>query len=121
MFLMDKPTMTTILTITQTILLDYFFYSPECLDPFLKYFSDFTVSEYINVYNDSDYSFKMEIKYDWEARKEFTSYLMSHGIHRSLVDILHFTDEELKAFENLIPKCTGVHHDFKQIIERAHH
>lgn len=121
MFLMDKETMVGLLNICQSILLDYFYYAEECLEPFFKYFQEYMIDEYVTFYDGADYSTKMELKYDWQSRRNFTAYLMSKGIHRSLVDILHFSDEELNAFENLIPKYTGVHHDFKQSIERANH
>lgn len=121
MFLMDRETLVGILNITRSILLDYFYYSPESLAGFFQYFQDFMVKEYLDFYEEAEHSYKMELKYDWQARKELTNYLSSFGLHRSLVDVLHFTDEELYAFENLIPKCTGVQYDFKQSIERAYH
>jgi hypothetical protein len=120
MFLMDRETLVGILNITQSILLDYFYYSPESLLRFFKYFQDFMVDEYLRFYEQADEGYKIELKYDWQSRRELTSCLASYGLHRSLVDMLYFSELELHAFENLIPKCTGVQHDFKQSIERAH-
>lgn len=121
MFLLDKDMFTGILRVTTIILQDYFYYSNECLAKFFDEFVEVIADDYVQFYSNATDKLKHELKYHPLKRKYFTSYFVSYHLHEVLAAKLHFTEMELQAFENLIPKYTGVHKHDKQINKRAYH
>ena len=111
---LDRGILNDIMTVTCSILQNNFYYSETVLDRFIDTLSDVLADEMEALDQWIDQDFKMMMKYDGLARKEFTCYFVSEHLHDVLVYDMHFSDQELDAFENILPKYTGVADDTKQ-------
>lgn len=119
LLVLDREILQDIMTVTCTILQNNFFYSEPVLSRFVDTMADVLGDEMEALDEWIDQDFKMTMKYDRLARKEFTCYFVSDHLHDVLVYDMHFSDQELDAFENILPKYTGVTDDTKQRSERA--
>ena len=107
MAIFDRLTMKEILQVTCAILHKNFFYDEECLARFLDDFTDdiceeldlFEIHAARNIIN--------ELRFDQLARVHFTCYFVSAHLRHTFIHKLHFTDQELHAFESILPKYTG--------------
>lgn len=97
-----------ILHITTRILKDYFFYDEEALGRFLNLFTEKVGTEYSRLNSESNQELLDFLEYDPIGKKQFTSYFVSLHLHDVLVDDFFFSDEELKMFDNILPKYIGV-------------
>jgi hypothetical protein len=121
LLVLDREILHNIMTVTCSILQNNFYYCEDVLIRFVETFADVLEDEMEALDEWIDRDFKMTMKYDGLARKEFTCYFVSAHLHDVLVYDLHFTDQELDAFENILPKYTGVTDDTKQRSQRAHY
>lgn len=119
MVLLDRLIYKGILRITTRILQNNFFYDEGSLARFLQIFDATMKEEYLQFDLAADSKFKWQLKIDKYLRHDFTSWFVSYHLHDILVDDLFFTEEELDAFENILPKYQGVQNDSKQINKRA--
>lgn len=100
-----------IITITLTILKDNFFYDDDCLRRFIKKFYEVIEFEYLKFSNTIDDEIRDYLENDWAGRKDFTSYFVSYHVSNILVEFLFFSEQELKLFENILPKYIGANND----------
>lgn len=121
MFLLDREVSEGIYKITVDILQNYFFYDVESLVRFSDIFVQYIADQYVEFDRSVDQAYKMQLRYDVTNRKYFTSYFLSAHIHDILVDKLHFSEQELDCFENILPKFVGESNDVKQTGKRANY
>jgi hypothetical protein len=118
--LLDTVILKGILSITTKILKFNFFYDEESLERFFKLFENYIVEDYLCFEKNATKDVILQLKLDSQARSYFTSYFVSANLHDILVCEMHFTDSELDAFENLLPKL-GVNHGSKPSRKRAYY
>ena len=104
---MDKRIFTGIFELTTNILKNHFFYDTESIRSFQDEYTMKIANEYCLFEQQTDEDFIRRLKSDLMGRKYFTSYFMSYHLHDILVENLHFTEQELDLFENLLPKIVG--------------
>jgi hypothetical protein len=119
LLVLDRQILQNIITVSCSILQNNFYYSEDVLIRFVDTLSDVLADEMEALDSWIDLDFKMSMKYDVLARKEFTCYFVSSNLHDVLVYDMHFSEQELDAFENILPKYTGVTDDTKPRSERA--
>jgi hypothetical protein len=118
---LDENVVKGILRITCSILRDNFFYSEEALGRFLDIFADLVSEEveYCACYMDEGY--QLRLKYDKQERKEFTCYFITCQVHDILVDFLYFSDLELDAFQDFLPRYTGAYENAEPTTKGTYH
>lgn len=122
MVLLEKDILKGILQITCNILKNNFFYDDFSLKRFLDIFQEVMTEEYTAFEQCTEQEFLDELKNDKTTRLYFTSYFTSANLHDILVHDLHFTEQELDCFENMLPKYSGVNdNDTKQTSKRAYY
>jgi hypothetical protein len=109
--LIDFKLLENVMKVTCLILQNNFFYSEGCLALFLNDFQDRLEFHYHKLEDQADNCFRIQMKNDRIARKNFTAYFVSYHLHDTLVEDCHFSEIELDLFENILPKYTGVHKD----------
>jgi hypothetical protein len=120
--LLDKEILKGILQITCNILKNNFFYDDFSLKRFLNIFHEVMTDEYCAFEQYTDEEILEELRNDKVTRQYFTSYFTSANLHDIFVHDMHFTEEELDCFENMLPKYTGVYdNDPKQTNKRAYY
>ena len=92
MRILDFSATRTILEVTCDILEKNFYYDKDAVSRFLTIFSD-EVSE--------------ELERSYRSRLYFTIYFVSANLRHILMYELHFTEQEIQAFENFLPSYTG--------------
>lgn len=118
---LDRIALEEMLTVTSLILQKYFFYDEESVSRFFHVFTDEMERELICFESEASLETRIQIKHDRVARLYFTIYFASFQIRRVLINYLHFTEAELKAFENLVPKNSEVAKNAKSCSQRAHY
>jgi hypothetical protein len=118
MLLIDYQVYHEIFKLTAKILRDNFFYSNEVLSRFIEMFNKTIEAEYEILEQTAADDFRKEMKSDQLMRFQFTSYFVSVHLQNVLVDEFHFSDMELDAFDNILPKLIGANSDVKQSNER---
>lgn len=114
MRILDFSATKTILEVTCDILEKKFFYDKDALSRFLNVFSD-EVSEEIEVFLDNAYPETLdELERSYRSRLYFTIYFVSANLRQILLYHLHFTEQEISAFENFLPSYTGERHGKQQ-------
>jgi hypothetical protein len=108
------------LRITCSILGEYFYYDKKEIKPFLDDFADDFVDDLTEFMQTADPEIIDELKRFSKSRFYFTCYFTSEILHRNLVEKLHFSEQELLAFENILPKYTGERSYAKQKHSRTH-
>ena len=107
MRILDFSTTKTILQVTCDILEKKFFYDKDAVSRFLNVFSD-EVGEEIEIFIDYAYPETLdELKRSYKSRLYFTVYFVSANLRQILLLHLHFTEQEILAFENFLPSYTG--------------
>jgi hypothetical protein len=119
LLVLDREILHNIISVSCSILQNNFYYSEEVLSRFVDTLGDILGDEMEALDEWLDQDFKMSMKYDILARKEFTCYFVSSHLHDVMVYDLHFSEQELDAFENILPKYTGVADDTRPRSERA--
>ena len=108
MCLLDKEIFSEILKITCCILKHNFFYDDYCLRRFINKFMRVMEVEYSLFIHAADLELKTFLKYNDKARGSFTGDFLSYHLHFILVDYMHFSDQELNQFDNILSKIVGV-------------
>jgi len=119
--LLDRDILEEILYYTCTILKKHFFYDEESVMRFLHRFTDTIESELIRFGNWANQEIQIQLKYDRSARFYFTSYFVSVNLRNVMVEHLHFSESELEAFDNVLPKYSEVIESVKPCNQRAHY
>jgi hypothetical protein len=102
--IIDKTALKQILEVTCSILINKFFYEPETVIEDLNYLGDY-LSEELEIFQAvADEDFILELENDKVVRLYFTCYFISTHLREFLIGELHFSEQELKAFENFLPK-----------------
>ncbi len=116
--------MKQILEVTCSILERNFYYSNESIKRFLDLFTEDTLDELENFEAFAEQRILDELHNSYKARLYFTCYFTSAQLRYIFLNELHFTEQELKAFENFLPKYQGDKTNEKQQQpkhERANH
>lgn len=114
MTIFDAEIMKRILQVTCTILERNFFYDSEATKRFLDLFTEDTLVELENFEAFAEPRIIDELHRSAKARLYFTCYFTSAQLRYIFLNELHFTEQELHAFENFLPKYTGDKSNEKQ-------
>lgn len=121
MTIFETEVMKGILLVTGSILRRNFFYEDEALSSFLIGFTDEIKQELGLFQAYAEYGILDELHKNRKARLYFTCYFVSAHLREYFLEHLNFTEQELVAFENLLPKYTGeFSYGDKQGCTRAH-
>ena len=114
MHILDLQATKTILQVSCDILEKKFYYDSDALTRFLNIFSA-EVGEELERF--MEYAFEEtldEICSSRKTRRYFTIYFVSANLRHILTNHLHFTEQEIYAFENFLPAYTGERHGKQQ-------
>jgi hypothetical protein len=107
MLIFDRKITGQILSLTCSILRENFMYDDEFLKEFLDDFKDY-LGEELDIFEEyAEPRILLSLKYDGKARAYFTCYFVSAHLREMLINRLHFSEQELQAFESILPKYTG--------------
>lgn len=121
MTILETDVMKGILLVTTSILRQNFFYEDEILSKFLCGFTAEIQQELSRFQASAEFGVLDELHNNRKARLYFTCYFISAHLRDFFLHELHFSEQELIAFENLLPKYTGdFDYDDKQGCSRAH-
>ena len=118
MAIFDAVIMKQILQVTCMILERYFFYDSDSVKRFLDEFTDDTIVELDNFGMFAEPHVLEELHNSDKARLYFTCYFVSAQLRFILINKLHFTEAELRAFENFLPEYTGENNGKQQTSKR---
>jgi hypothetical protein len=107
MTIFDPTVMKKILEVTCSILERNFYYDSEALKRFLDLFTEDTLDELESFEAFAEPHILYELHNSYKARLYFTCYFTSAQLRYIFLDKLHFTEQELKAFETFLPKYQG--------------
>jgi hypothetical protein len=112
-----------ILNVTCSILRTNFYYEDESLDDFVKIFTNDISTELLFFEANAHPETLDKLHEDNKARLYFTCYFVSAHLRDIFINKLHFTEQEIYAFENILPKYTGEsrRYETKSEYKRAHH
>ena len=114
MHILDLQATKTILQVSCDILEKKFYYDSDALSRFLNIFSH-EVGEELQRFMEHAYDETLdEICSSRKTRMYFTIYFVSANLRFILKSHLHFTEQEIYAFENFLPKYTGERHGKQQ-------
>jgi hypothetical protein len=119
MTIFDANVMKSILQVTCSILERNFFYDSETIKRFLDLFTEDTIVELDNFEAFAEPEVLEELEYNATARLYFTCYFVSAQLRFIFIDKLHFTEQELQAFESFLPKYIGEKNEKQQPSKRA--
>lgn len=114
MAIFDSEVVKAILGVTCSILEKNFFYDKEAISHFLNAFTEDTVIELNNFEQFAEPEIIAELHRGGKPRLYFTCYFVSAQLRHVFLNELHFTEQELYAFENLLPKYTGENYEKRQ-------
>jgi hypothetical protein len=114
MTIFDANVMKSILEVTCSILERNFFYDTETIKRFLDLFTEDTIVELDNFEAFAEPEVLEELHNSPTVRLYFTCYFVSAQLRFIFINELHFTEQELKAFESFLPKYTGEKNDKQQ-------
>jgi hypothetical protein len=114
MAILDGDIMEKILLLTCSILEKNFFYEPEEITKFLDVFTEDSVMELEEFEAFAEPRTLVELELNPKARLYFTCYFVSAQLRYVFINFMHFTEQELKAFENFLPSDTGDNSHDKQ-------
>jgi hypothetical protein len=118
---LDRIALEEILLVTCCILEKHFYYDQACISRFLNIFSDVLKFE-INFFDlQAEPELRYKLKHDKQACFYFTIYFVSAHMREILIDHLYFSELELIAFDNLLPKYSEVNKNVKPCSQRAHY
>ena len=107
MAIFEPLVMKEILKVTCSILQRNFFYEEESLKNFLDIFTYDISNELLFFEANVEQRILDELNSDKLARLHFTCYFVSAHLREIFIHKLHFTEQEIYAFESLLPKYTG--------------
>lgn len=99
--------MKEILKVTCVILRNNFCYDDENLSMFIDIFTDDIAKDLSSFELFAEKSVIDELHRNTKARLYFTCYFVSLSIRDLFINKMHFTEQELVAFESILPKYTG--------------
>jgi hypothetical protein len=103
----DQYMLKAIVTVTCAILRNNFFYSDERISWFINMFTDEIANELDFFETFAEQYILEELRTDRLARFHFTCYFTSTNLRRVFINDMHFSEQELYAFENILPKYIG--------------
>jgi hypothetical protein len=103
----DPKVMKEILGVTCSILERNFFYAPEELNFFLETFAEGFSEDIVGFESYAEKEILAELHRSKKARNYFTCYLVSAHLRDIFINEFHFSEQELEAFENILPKYAG--------------
>ena len=118
MAIFDAEVMKQILKVTCSILERNFFYDSDNIKRFLDLFTEDTLVELESFEAFAEPQIIEELHSNYKARLYFTCYFVSAQLRFIFLNELHFTEQELKAFENFLPKYTGENNGKQQSPKR---
>lgn len=110
MSIIDAALIKSIVKITCSILHCNFYYSIEKIGWFIERITDDMANNINDFELNGDKEIIAQLRRDSITRLYFTSYFTSVHIRQTLLDGLHFTEQELQAFESILPKYIGEPH-----------
>lgn len=118
--LLDRRIFKEILLITCAIFENNFFYDKASIERFLKIFTK-VIKKECEIFDECmDENLRLRLKYDYDACKEFTAYFVSVHLREIMIEHLNFSEMELQAFENVLPKYSEASDDVEPYSQRAH-
>jgi hypothetical protein len=103
--------MKELLHVTCTILKDNFYYDNDALDRFLYTFKEHMTVELIEFGLNTEREVLAELHHSYRARWHFTCYFISAHMREIFLHTMHFSEQELFAFDNILPKYLGAKQD----------
>ena len=115
--------MKEILTVTCSILQANFYYEDESLKEFIGVFTNDISNELLFFEANAHPETLEKLHKDGKARLYFTCYFVSAHLRDIFINKMNFTEQEIHAFENILPKYTGEirHYEAKPKHKRTHH
>ena len=107
MAILDNTLTKEILLVTCSILKKNFFYEDTSLVKFLDNITVDLIRELDYLETHADQNILDKLHHDSATRLYFTCYFVSSHIHNIFINDLHFSEQELQAFESILPKYTG--------------
>lgn len=107
MTIFDTTTMKEILQLTSAVLRNNFFYEDESLSHFLNHFTMHIEQQLTEFETYSDEWILNELHGDSMVRYYFTCYFVSAHLRKYFIGEMNFSEQELYAFESVLPKYTG--------------
>jgi hypothetical protein len=106
--LLDRNMTSSIAKIASNILSRHFNYDKDSLDNFHQMFASNINFEHAILQENADREFKHIIWGDKIKRLEFTAHFVGYHLCMTLHEQLHFTENELSCFENILVKYIKV-------------
>lgn len=118
-----EPTVTKeILGVTCNILRKNFYYDDSDMVRFVRIFTERISRELSNFEVLGSPAVIRELRSDSVARLYFTCYFVSAHLRDIFIHDMHFSEQELSAFDSILPKYAGENHfENKQGYKRAHY
>jgi hypothetical protein len=107
MLIIDKKALKQMLEVSCSILAKNFFYEAATIKAFLNKFSNHVGGKLELFELTADQEILDELRHDETARLYFTCYFVSAHLRDLFLTELHFTEQELRAFEGFLPKYIG--------------
>ncbi|HSX39114.1 MAG TPA: hypothetical protein VLI92_00800 [Candidatus Saccharimonadales bacterium] len=114
MAIFEPAVMKQILGVTCSILKKNFYYEDESLSFFLNEFTANLGQELTDFEMFANESVVADLHNDKMARFYFTCYFVSAHLREFFIHRLHFSEQELNAFESVLPKYTGERYEKQQ-------
>ena len=105
--IMDRQTLKEILQVTCGVLHTNFFYEKERVIEFLDNFTETLKLEIILFTETVEPEIINDLLTYRAARFYFTCHFVSTHLRKTFIERLHFSEQELYAFENVVSKYTG--------------
>lgn len=119
--ILDRQTLKEILQLTCGILHHHFFYEKKTVAIFLSEFTDVLQNEIRGFINSVETEILDDLLTYRAARFYFTCHFVSTHLRKTLIEKLHFSEQELYAFENVVSKYTGDMPDEKSTKHKRTH
>jgi hypothetical protein len=107
MTIFDAVVLKEIIKVSCHILRENFFYDDENLGIFINTFTDEIGRELDFFASNADSLIVNRLHRDRLARLHFTCYFASAHLREIFIEKMHFSEQELVAFEGILPKYTG--------------
>lgn len=122
MTIYDPYVMKDIIKLSVKILQANFYYDEENIGRFLDIITAEIAKGLVYFEQNGEQEILDELKRDKIARIHFTCYFTSANLRHVFLDKLHFTEQELVAFDNILPKYNGGElYEVRPRFERKNH
>jgi hypothetical protein len=122
MILLDEFVFKEILRMTIEIMQKKFYYSQASIERFVDRFVFVITNEYCAFEENTDCYIKTAIRSNKLNRRAFTSDFVSYHLYDILVDDMHFSEQEIDLFLDMLPQPLGVKNTYaKQNYKRTKH